>query len=60
MGLSNEERLKGLFYDINNMVSKADAIKDKSDHPRKLIEFTDQLWYVNIDTMDKRSGSIYP
>jgi hypothetical protein len=44
MGLSNEERLKGLFYDINNMVSRADAIKDDSDHPKKLVGFVDQLW----------------
>jgi hypothetical protein len=46
MGLSNEERLKGLFYDIESMVSRADAIKGESDHPQKLVAFVDQLWYA--------------
>jgi chorismate mutase len=46
MGLSNEERITGLFYDIKNIVSRADALKEESDCPRKFVEIIDQLWFA--------------
>jgi hypothetical protein len=47
MGLSNEERLSGLFYDINQMVCLGNQLKDHSEdygYPETLVSFVGDLW----------------
>lgn len=49
MGLSNEERISGIYYAINNMVEIADDIrreKEAFNFPKKLMGLVDQLWHA--------------
>ena len=51
MGLSNEERVSGLFYAIDALVEIADQLKERVkdngyEHPKKLIGYLDQLWHA--------------
>ena len=49
MGLSDEERISGLYYDINKMVKLVDALKKDADeywYPKKLVDLVDQLWHA--------------
>jgi hypothetical protein len=51
MGLSNEERISGLFYAIDALVEIADQLKERAknngyQHPKKLVDYIDQLWHA--------------
>lgn len=49
MGLSDEERLNGIFWSINKMVEIADSIKDEKEsycYPKKLVDLVGQLWHA--------------
>lgn len=52
MGLSDEERIQGLFYSINSIVKLADNIKDsvsyEYEYPKKLIHIINELWHSFI------------
>ena len=51
MGLSNEERVNGLFHAIDALVKIANQLKERVkdngyEHPKKLIGYINQLWYA--------------
>lgn len=51
MGLSNEERIKGLYYAVDRMVEYGDYLKEKrhySSYHDKLRGLIDQLWHAFI------------
>jgi hypothetical protein len=51
MGLSNEERIEGLYYAVDRMVQYGDYLKEKrhySSYHDKLRGFIDQLWHALI------------
>lgn len=49
MGLSNEERLSGIYYSIDSMVDIVDSLKEYHEgyeFSKKLAGFVDQLWHA--------------
>ena len=51
MGLSDEERVSGLFYAVDAMVEITDQLKERIkdngyQHPKKLVDYIDQLWHA--------------
>jgi hypothetical protein len=48
MGLSNEERITGLYHAIDKMIIIADHLKEQKSYPdnHKLIFFINQLWHA--------------